>query len=390
MRRGIVPILQRQRAAPSGTLLYFNFRTREYSDLQFGSAVAGARARGSLSYVGTGEPRQSGEGLLSEKQITNKQTVANFNPVGTTGTSPTAEFTLWKDEPIDTLPTDAAEGLNTINIDGKVQRVFHGITNAAGTVTFAGAVGNTNTHTASSWLWVVSGTVRTTYPGIAGTAATVGQWERNANTQTPSSAANGMQIATTGPAEFFVFGMQSEEKDTRSSLIEVPGGSTVVRPGDDVFTQCPTTLDPQAFTVVHTFRKFANPLGVPDRVIFFDGVPTLQDQIVNGTNISRLTDGTVFIGGPTYTLGDIRTRAFGADGTTLNAGTNGTFDGSATWVPPSGYTNIHFGADPAVVNQVDGYIEEIAIYDFPATQANVEFYSQAGPGFDSGYSGGFN
>lgn len=382
VRDGIVPIL-RQYATPSGLLAEYDFGSGVVSGVQVLNPVAGAVSRDSLQTVGSGQQRRSGLGLLVEKSSTNKCTNTNLKPTDTSGTTSSGAIADYKRVAIDNtaLPQEAFDQLQRLDPQGNVTGAYRLEASGSGAnVVFNGTTGNTSTHTGTMWAYVESGTWALVIGSIVSTLITASGWHRVEVVSPTPGSTDQLNVISSSAGTIYFFGNQLEQKSERSSLIEV-SGSTATRLADLVRAPIPSGFDAASFTIIVEFNKFGTP-SAPDRVIFLSrAAGNLQDQIVNGTLISRLTDGAATISGPAYTLGTDRLRAWGADGTTLAAATDGVEDGTATWVVPPGFDFTYFGADQDGTRQVDGNIRRVYIFGRPAA---------AGSGFSSGFDGGFS
>ena len=349
-----------------------------FSDLMFGNAVAGAIARDSLVYVSSGQARSSSLGLLCEKQSRNKCANTNLKPTTTAGTTPTAGWTTWEVVGRADLPTDVRAGLESIDPQGNVTHVYHGISNGFGSGGISGSVGNTNEHTASVFQYVVSGAVGPTLQGTSHPVYGPEGWVRRELSAAPNNAAVGMSVVALVPSEVYWAGNQLEEQPARSSLIEVSGASAT-RLGDDVSTIWPANLSATDFTVVVEYEKFGSVIvGDVHHVLQFDagvhGVPLLRLFMDSALN-QRLNDGVSNTSTLPLALNTPVKHAYGVSGSMVFWATDGAFNLSAA-VSTGTYSAVRFGVTgpgaSAINLPLDGYVRQVALYDLTPTQSVVE------------------
>lgn len=349
-----------------------------HADLTLNTSVAGAIARDSLEYVPSGTLRQSEMGLLSEIESTNKCTNTNMKMVDTSGTAPDAAWTTHEVLTLASWPSEIRDAMPNFTPD-KIRACYHSVSNGAGNISISGVTGNANTHTPSVWVYIVSGNISPAVTGGTNSyTSTTGQWLRIENPQTTVGAGSTMNLACNTASEWYWFGNQLEEQVNRTSTIETQG-STVTRLGDSVKATLPAAFDMDSFIVSLKFRKFIAAQGSDlDRTThLYDSTfgAALQDYIIGTSQIERLTDTTAIIDAPAYTLNTNRKRAWGAEGLTLRAATDGVEDtgSGAGWIHPAApYDELYIGVIVNDVRQLNGYIQAESVWGLPATSENVK------------------
>lgn len=355
-----------------------------FSNLSYGTNVSGAVSRDSLVYRNAGEARSSSLGLLCEPQKTNKCTDTNMKPTDTSGTTPDAVWTTHEAVALSALPSEVLNALPEYTT-GKLTHVYHSISNGAGIITVSGVTGNTNPHCPSVWHYTVSGDFGCGLSNLGPSPEPeLGEWRRHEKPGTPGAATDTLVVGSTQASEAYWFGDQLEEgtaaSNTRSSLIET-NGAAATRLGDNVRVATPSGLNTASFVCVVQFSNYANPdTGILARTVQFDSGNDTAGQILYGmvrvdTVKNQLRDdGTLTLDtGIDNVLGVDQTQAFGMDGAgNATMSVDGGAFQSAAYTPQSSYSLTRFGSRFNATNQPYGYIKRVAIYDRPATQANVQ------------------
>ena len=114
-----------------------------------------------------GEARETpATGLGVEESRQNKVTINNANPISTAGITGAA-VTLAADQG----SAIAAEGLSELVSGGVVFKIDNSASGVGTTAIISGAVGNTQLHTLSAWIWGGSGSLRIASSVVAATFA---------------------------------------------------------------------------------------------------------------------------------------------------------------------------------------------------------------------------
>ena len=390
------------RASPIQPIALYDFTAGDVPDLIFETLVAGAVSRDSLTFVSSGTQRRTdATGLMSERQITNKCTNTNLKPTDTSGTTPDAAWTTHEAvarDNISSISPGAATNLLSIDPQGNVTGVYHSVSNGAGTISVSGVTGNSNTHTGTHWLYVLSGTIRVRLSGSVTFVDVTpsDNWLRAGVVELLPGAAETLIIESLGAAECLWFGSQLEENNARSSLIEV-SGATATRLGDNVRVDTVAGLDVNAFAVVVELVTFAQPSGSFARSLSLDNganvaAEQMESSITTGNQFSVTANEASVVAG-TYTPQSIAVHAFGNDNGTLNSAADGIFLGSGAFTAPGSYPRTRFGSRPAAISQLNGYVRRVAVFDVAGTAGVVTALSgiaAGGPGFSLGFDDGFN
>lgn len=180
---------------------------------------------GIYQVLGVNELPRTDAGLYGNGQSQNKCVNDNANPSSTSGLNLTSGLAV-------TTPVEsalvAAAGLQNVCTSGRIYRASaDGTTN---TVTVSGTVGNTNPHTLSGWLYVVSGAVQVVLVGQAalGTLAPNGGLTHFSFTGSPTATSRNLGFRTTAAAEYYFILNQLEESTFAGPPIVTSGAAATL------------------------------------------------------------------------------------------------------------------------------------------------------------------
>lgn len=193
------------------------------------SSIVLPDSAGVFQALGNNMLPRTDRGLYVNGQATNKCLNFNANPVDSTGLTPTSGLTVT--QPVDTAMI-AAAGLQNVCTSGRVYRVI--ADNTTNTLTINGTVGNTNPHTLSGWLYVVSGSVQVVLVGQAslGTINATAGLVPFSFTGTPNATSRNMGFRTTANAEYYFILNQLEEGSIASPPVVVAGAAATLLASD--------------------------------------------------------------------------------------------------------------------------------------------------------------
>ena len=375
MRGGIVPVLMSSGELP---LALYDFTSGDVSGLQFGTAVAGADSRDSLTYVPANSQRRTSLGLLVERQATNKNTNTNLKPTDTSGTNPQANWTTHKVVERSLLRQDVLDALNAIDPQGNVTAVYNSISNSSGgAIAFGGSTGNTNPHTNSLWQYVISGACGPSASAQLGPFYGPEGWQRKEFSFTPLSAGDSASLSAQSAAEVYWFGNQLEEGDAnanaRSSLIEI-SGATATRLEDRVSTSLPNGFNQSSWTIAYSFEQYVNPpVGVFPRAMEISdaGTTTRVSGLITDSTFLQRADlvPSGGISGPVMPLDTVVNHAIGYEGTNIGFSIDGSDQGTTLFTPTAAYTVLRFGSASSG-SQLNGYVRVLSVWDLPGTAEN--------------------
>lgn len=347
-----------------------------FPDLDYGAAVAGARGRDSWRFVSSGEARSGPAGLLVEKQSTNKCTNTNFNPTDLTGVTPDGNWSTFEVVTVESLPDDVRNGLP--EADPEITHVYHGISTAASASSISGLTGNTNGHTSSAFMYVVSGTGAVGLTNSTATTSTAASWNRVEQVnETPLSAAMLLNIGTTEASEIFWYGNVMEERPFRSSPIKT-AGSAVTRLRDAASVQTSTFgFDPDNFIVRLKFTKYGTPSALFDRVISLDNNVSTMGTFITlfvtpGANLTLGDGNGNDIATGVINLEQEYTVAFGANGTEYAIAVDGVYAGASAYTVQPDYPSLRFGHQLGAGAELDGYLSSVTVFDATWSQPLLE------------------
>jgi hypothetical protein len=174
-------------------------------------------------FAGNNAP--TGEGLEFTSAQTVNKCLAGLNDQTTRAVAAASASTITVVEVAD-LPSGPRAYFEGLTLDGQpVRRVFRATSSVTSNPRFFGDTGNTNSHTASAYVYVVSGSVAISIQNQTPFSANapVGSGARISTTATPGGTTNRLSLRCSGTCDVYFCAPQLEEAGAMSNYVQNSG-----------------------------------------------------------------------------------------------------------------------------------------------------------------------
>lgn len=318
---------------------------------------------GKLVPFANGVPRITDRGLLIEEARTNKVTINNANPISTAGITGAA-VTLAADQG----SAIAAEGLSELVSGGVVFKIDNSASGVGTTAIISGAVGNTQLHTLSAWIWGGSGSLRIASSVVAATFAASASPRRVSGSAVPldSLAAFRIQV-NAGQVVYFILPQLEEGAFVTSPIVTTGGAAT--RAADNASIAGLSAILAAPFTLLASVEGGAADGASRDLLSVSEGgLNTNSVRLSRGsanTAPMSIVAGGLAQPGPSVPgpfTGALKMKMAGRiRSTAARDGVNGTLSGATVITAPTNLNQLNIGTNRGTQGYWNGYIQALLI-----------------------------